>query len=111
MPFLASILFAAATSAQPVKTVQARGAGNLTCATAFTPEYYTMTENWIAGFWAAWDMSQINRSPPLASGSDLNGIVGEVQKICRDKPSLALLLATLEARSAVKTRERGAAGL
>jgi hypothetical protein len=39
--------------------IHARGAGELTCATAFLAENRVATENWIAGYWVAWDMSQI----------------------------------------------------
>lgn len=88
----------------PQKSVNVRGNGVLTCATAFRPENRGGTENWIAGYWAAWDMSQIKVANPLAPGSDLNGIVGEVEKICRNEPSNTLLLATLKARNAVKAR-------
>ena len=55
------------------------GPGRFTCATAFMPENRAATTNWVAGFWAAWDMSQIGTAPPIAAASDLNGIVGEVE--------------------------------
>ncbi|MBM0169663.1 hypothetical protein [Altererythrobacter sp. C41] len=87
------------------RTVDARGVGATTCVTALMPDNRVAAENWIAGFWAAWDMSQITTAEPLAPNSDLNGIVGEVEKVCREKPSISLLFATLEARSIVKTRE------
>lgn len=103
---LASILLAASTADPAIdRVVNPRGPGNMTCATAFKPENRAATEYWIAGFWAAWDMSQITKAEPLAGSSDLNGIVGEVEKVCRDKPSTSLLFATLDARQAVKTRE------
>lgn len=87
------------------RVVNPRGAGLLTCATAFLPENRLASENWIAGFWTAWDMAKINQAEPLAGRSDLNGIVGEVEKICREQPSSSLLFATLGARRAVKLRE------
>jgi len=100
------LLALAAQVAQPrVGTVvQARGAGTLTCATAFLPENRAATENWIAGFWAAWDMARIREADPAAGNSDLNGIVGEVEKVCRDQPSSGLLGAALMARQAVVAR-------
>lgn len=88
------------------RVVNPRGPGSLTCATAFLPEHRAATANWIAGFWTAWDMSQITKSEPLAGSSDLNGIVGEVEKICREQPSTSLLFATLDARQAVRAREQ-----
>ena len=87
--------------------INPRGAGLLTCATAFRPENRVATENWIAGYWTAWDMAQIRVAKPLAGGSDLNGIVGEVERVCRDAPSTGLLGATLAARNAVKARQEG----
>jgi hypothetical protein len=81
----------------------------MTCATAFLPQNRVATENWIAGYWAAWDMAMINSADPLAPGSDLNGIVGEVEKVCRGEPSSGLLEATLLARKAVKARQEGPA--
>ena len=107
MVIFAAIIFAAALPDGAIgRVVKARGAGTITCATAFLPDNKLATENWVAGFWAAWDMSQITQADPLAANSDLNGIVGEVEKVCRDKPSLGLLIATLEARSIVKAREQ-----
>lgn len=85
--------------------VNARGAGALTCATAFLPENRVATENWIAGFWVAWDMSQITVADPLAPNADLNGIVGEVERVCRDEPSSGMLRASLAARNNVKARQ------
>ena len=107
MIILAAIIFATALPDPAIgRVVKARGAGTMTCATAFLPDNRRATENWIAGFWASWDMSQIDEAEPLAANSDLNGIVGEVEKVCRDKPSVGLLYATLEARSTVKAREQ-----
>lgn len=106
----APILLAASTADPAIgRVVNPRGPGNLTCATAFLPENRAATENWIAGFWAAWDMSQITKAEPLAGSSDLNGIVGEVEKVCREQPSTGLLFATLDARQAVKVREQSPA--
>lgn len=107
---LAPILLAALV-ADPAtgRVVKARGSGTLTCVTAFLPQHRSATENWIAGFWAAWDMSEITKSEPLAGNSDLNGIVGEVEKVCREQPSTGLLLATLGARQAVKERQQSPA--
>jgi hypothetical protein len=99
---MAAMLGAAAA---PQKSVNVRGNGVLTCATAFQAENREGTANWIAGYWAAWDMSQVNVARALAPSSDLNGIVGEVEKVCRDEPSNTLLLATLKARNAVKARK------
>ncbi len=101
----------AASIADPAlgRVVNPRGPGSLTCATAFLPENRAATENWIAGFWTAWDMSQINKAEPLAGSADLNGIVGEVEKICREQPSTSLVFATLDARQAVKAREQSPA--
>jgi hypothetical protein len=102
---IATLLLATAPTQPRIgAVVHARGAGNLTCATAFLPKYRTATENWIAGFWAAWDMAQIKVADPVAANSDLNGIVAEVDKICRDQPSSGLILAVLSARRAVKAR-------
>ena len=104
---LASILLAASNADSAIgRVVNPRGPGNLTCATAFLSENRSATENWIAGFWAAWDMSQVTKAEPLAGSSDLNGIVGEVEKVCRDNPSSSLVFATLDARQAVKAREK-----
>lgn len=105
--FLSIILAAAAPSPQSRAglTVNVRGVGNMTCVTAFLPENQAITESWIAGYWAAWDMSQINAADPIASDSDLNGLVGEVEKVCRDQPSSSLLFATMNARNAVKERD------
>lgn len=109
MVLLFTLMMAAAEPVQSrVGTViQARGAGVLTCATAFRPENRLAAENWIAGFWVAWDMAQIKVADPLAPGADLNGIVGEVEKVCRDEPSTGLFRAALEARKAVKARQEG----
>ncbi|EHJ61454.1 hypothetical protein NSU_1616 [Novosphingobium pentaromativorans US6-1] len=41
----------------------------------------------------------------------MNGIVGEVEKICREKPSSSLIFATLDARQAVKAREESPANV
>ena len=110
---LAFGLIMAAVQPQPLSkvgtVVQARGAGALTCATAFRAENRTATENWIAGFWVAWDMAQIKVAEPLAAGADLNGIVGEVERVCREEPSTGLLSAALIARKAVKARQEGPA--
>ena len=108
----AYMLLAAATADPAIgRVVNPRGPGRLTCATAFLPENRAATENWIAGFWAAWDMSQITKAEPLAGSSDLNGIVGEVEKVCREKPSSSLIFATLDARQAVKAREESPANV
>jgi|JI6StandDraft_1071083.scaffolds.fasta_scaffold71749_4 hypothetical protein len=108
MLVFAPLLLAAITADPAIgRVVHPRGAGKWTCATAFLPENRPSTENWIAGFWGAWDMAQITNSEPLAGYSDLNGIVGEVEKICKEKPSSSLTFATLEARRAVKAREVG----
>jgi hypothetical protein len=103
MLLVMTAMLAAAAAPQP--SVNVRGNGVLTCATAFLAENRAGTANWIAGYWAAWDMSQINAASPLAPGSDLNGIAGEVEKICREEPSSTVLLATLKARSEVKARQ------
>ena len=104
---LAPIILAVSTTDPAIgRVVNPRGPGKLTCATALLTENRSATENWIAGFWAAWDMSQISESEPLAGASDLNGIVGEVEKVCREQPSTSLVFATLDARQAVKARER-----
>lgn len=87
--------------------INPRGAGLLSCATAFLPENRVATANWIAGYWVAWDMAQIRVAKPLAGGSDLNGIVGEVERVCRQTPSSSLWGATTEARNEVKAREEG----
>lgn len=106
IPLLAFALAGAAPTHPRVGAIiNPRGAGLLTCATAFLPQNRVATENWIAGYWAAWDMAQIKVAKPLAPGSDLNGIVGEVEKVCREQPSTTLLLATLTARNAVKDRD------
>jgi hypothetical protein len=109
MLFASLLIAAAAPPSHPrIGTViQARGAGTLTCATAFLPQNRIATENWIAGFWAAWDMSQINVADPLAPNSDLNGVAGEVERVCREEPSTGLLEAVLLARKAVKARQEG----
>ncbi len=109
MILLITLLMAAApaTHSRVGTVVQARGAGVMTCATAFRPENRVATENWIAGYWAAWDMAQINVADPVAAKADLNGIVGEVERVCRDEPSTGLLAAVLLARKAVKTRSEG----
>ena len=108
MLFFAGLLLAASQSphAGTGAVVKARGVGVLTCATAFLPENRYATENWIAGYWAAWDMARINVADPLAPNADLNGIVGEVEKVCREEPSTGLVLATLSARKAVQDRSR-----
>jgi hypothetical protein len=87
--------------------INPRGAGVMTCATAFLPENRAATANWIAGYWAAWDMAQINVADPVAASADLNGIVGEVERVCREEPSTGLLGAVLVARKAIKAREQG----
>jgi len=105
MLLAALIITALQNGGAPAGTVvQARGAGALTCATAFLPQNRIATENWIAGYWAAWDMARIASEKPLAANADLAGIVGEVEKVCRDEPSSTLLIATLTARKAVKAR-------
>jgi len=96
-------------AAAPQPSVNVRGNGVLTCTTAFLPENRAGTANWIAGYWAAWDMSQIKVARPLAPSSDLNGITGEVEKVCREEPSNTLLFATLKARNEVKGRQEGRA--
>lgn len=78
----------------------------MTCVTALQAENRTASENWIAGYWAAWDMAQINNSAPLAPTSDLNGIVAEVERECRNAPSSSLVSATMAARSAVQARAK-----
>jgi hypothetical protein len=100
------LLLATVTQTGPVgpTVVHPRGAGEMTCATAFLPANRAAAENWIAGFWAAWDMSQIKVATPVAQSADLNGIVGEVDKVCRDEPSTKLIWATISARKAVKAR-------
>ena len=109
LAFAAALLVASPVNPAIGRAVNPRGPGNLTCATAFLPENREATANWIAGFWAAWDMSQITKSEPLASSSDLNGIAGEVEKVCREQPSTTLIFATLDARQAVKVREQNPA--
>lgn len=86
--------------------VQARGAGKFSCATAFLLENHIATENWIAGFWTAWDMARVNEADPAAASADLDGIVGEVKKVCRDQPSATILSAALLARHSVLLRTR-----
>lgn len=106
MIWIAGLLLAAQSHSNVGTVVQARGAGSLSCATAFLPQSRLATENWIAGFWAAWDMAMIKTDKPVAGGADLAGIVGEVEKVCRNEPSSGLLFATMAARKAVKARWR-----
>lgn len=84
--------------------VNVRGNGVLSCATAFLPENSAGTEEWIAGFWAAWDMAEIHRAKPVAPTSDLNGILGEVRKVCGDQPSTPVVKAVLTARKNIAAR-------
>lgn len=101
-----TMVLAAATPSHGVgATVNKRGAGIMSCATAFLSENRVGTENWIAGYWTAWDMARIVTDDPIAGSSDLAGIVGEVEVVCKTKPSSSLLLATMEARNNVKGRE------
>jgi len=101
-----SLALAAAPTVQPpaAPRVNVRGNGVLTCATAFLPENRVATEHWVAGFWAAWDMAEIDRTSPVAPNSDFNGIVGEVEKVCQEQPSTDVVRAVLTARKAIKAR-------
>ena len=47
-------------------------------------------------------MAEINVADPVAPNADLKGVVGEVQKVCRDEPSSKLARASLLAREAFK---------
>lgn len=105
MAVLAALLFAAGTYNPEGTILDPRGAARFTCVTALLPENRSAAAEWIAGFWMGWDMAMVKEHPPLAINSDLNGIVGEVEKVCRDRPSTSLLFATLEARKAVKARD------
>lgn len=84
--------------------VNVRGNGVLTCATAFLPENSAGTGEWIAGFWAAWDMAEIHRAKPVAQASDLNGILGEVRKVCEDQPSTPIVKAVMATRKVIASR-------
>jgi hypothetical protein len=99
-------MLAAAQPTQPRlgMVVQARGAGALTCATAFLPKNRVATENWIAGYWAGQDLSEIGVKDPVAPNADLKAIVGEVRKVCRDEPSSKLFRASLLARAVIEFR-------
>ena len=87
------------------QVVNIRGTGMSTCATAFLAANRSATEEWIAGFWAAWDMAGIKNAAPVARDSDLAGIFGEVELACKAQPSSKLWQATLEARSIVSKRD------
>jgi len=111
---IVSALMIAMIAAQPAKltpprnpvgtVVKARGNGNMSCATAFLQENRLATENWIAGHWAAWDMAMMKVAEPVAASADLNGIVGEVEVVCRAEPSTTLLFAVIDARKKITER-------
>lgn len=106
MDLIISVALAAAQPTQPRlgRIIQMRGAGALTCADAFLHKNRFATANWIAGYWAAWDLAEINEADPVAANADLKSIVGEVEKVCRDEPSSGLVRASLLAREVIKSR-------
>lgn len=106
MDLIISLLLAATQPTQPrlARVIQVRGAGALTCATAFSPKNRVATENWIAGYWAGRDLAEINAEDPVAPNADLKAIVSEVRKVCLDEPSSKLSRASLLARAAIEFR-------
>lgn len=105
---IATVLLLVMATQGPGATVNVRGVGAMTCATALQAENRVASENWIAGYWAAWDMARIGKAAPLAPTSDLNGIVAEVERECRSAPSHSLVMATMAARVAVQARSKRA---
>ena len=66
------------------------GAGNLSCASAWSANYYRESYAWTLGFW-----SGMNNARPsmLGANTDAAGIVAEVQKTCANEPSQLLMQA------------------
>lgn len=89
MIFVAFALLVSETS--PFKRnveVDVLGAGNFSCASAFSPEYYDQTFAWIMGYWTGVGMARGARSPLQTDGA---GVVGEVKKLCNENPSMRLV--------------------
>lgn len=95
------LLLATATAAN--STSKVFGVGNESCATSFQSQYLYQTKAWIMGFWSA---RNVDADASVGSTTDLNGIVGEVEIICKKHPSKALLIAVMHVYDVMKLDSR-----
>lgn len=88
------MILAAILLAQAVPTISGFGMGGYSCAKAFAPENIRTTQSWVLGFW-----SGVNNSLGLQVGlkTDVEGVLGEVQRVCSGKPATLLYVAVDQA--------------
>lgn len=75
--------------------------GDRSCANSFRPEILPYTREWVAGFYSGRNVGQGRR---IGERTDMDGIMGEVAKVCDQHPSWQLVRATNEAFNTM-TRE------
>lgn len=69
------------------------GIGHRSCATAFsTPGYRNQSEDWISGFWSGLNVAN---QAFVGEGSDPLGRLTEIERYCRNDPSVPLAIAAL----------------
>lgn len=64
------------------------------------PAQAAYRKNWIYGFFSGANF--FGKQSNVGHTTDAEGIVGEVLKLCREQPSLALNVATIQAYSRLK---------
>jgi hypothetical protein len=87
----------------PPTGIRIIGVGNDSCATAFRRENLIQSQAWIYGFWSG---RNSERRASVGFSTDANGIVGEVERLCRLSPSTALVIAATVAYDAMETDGR-----
>ena len=87
-------LFLAQVAAATPPTVTGFGMGGYSCARAFEPHNFAITQSWVLGFW-----SGVNNTRGLQVGrnTDAAGVVGEVRRVCEDQPATLLYVAVDQA--------------
>lgn len=97
---LASCLSSGASAHETkITEVISYGAGSISCATWLSgSEAEVQGEQWIFGYWSGSNIAAAltYRRGDVGASTDQPGIIGEIRKICLDRPSASLLAVTGE---------------
>lgn len=81
------------------------GFGHYSCARWLAePEVKAVGSNWVLGLWSGMNLKAADGT--TGHSTDWQGIVGEVEKVCRREPSLTLIAATMQAYDVLKAKGR-----
>jgi len=82
------------------------GTGLFSCATwDANPPYVAGMNAWILGYWSGLNSNNVGNHR-VGKSTDANGILAEVHRVCSDRPSLSLFLATREIYTRFLREER-----